>query len=86
MTDYRLFLALAVLGLGACASQGNGSSSASAGNESAARTTETQSAEAGKTAENEPEVICRRERQTGSNRPRRVCYPASNMTSGDGAL
>lgn len=86
MTFLRLAVAVTIFGLSGCATHDNsGTPSSSAQSQTAGKTTESQQSEAGKTAENEPELICRRERQTGSNRPRRVCYPASNMTSGDGA-
>ncbi len=86
MTFLRLAVAVTIFGLSGCATHDNSATpSSSAQSQTASDTTESEPSEAGKTAENEPELICRRERQTGSNRPRRVCYPASNMTSGDGA-
>jgi hypothetical protein len=86
MTFLRLAVAVTIFGLSGCATHENsGTPSSSAQSQTASETTKPEKSEAGKTAENEPELICRRERQTGSNRPRRVCYPASNMTSGDGA-
>lgn len=86
MTFLRLAVAVMIFGLSGCATQdGSRTPPSSAQSQTADETTESQQSEAGKTAENEPGLICRRERQTGSNRPRRVCYPASNMTSGDGA-
>ncbi len=84
MDTLRLTMVIAVLGLGACATQDN-AMTAAAPAQTTTQSSDAQPTEVSTTAEEKTEVICRRERQTGSNRARRVCYPASNMTSGDGA-
>jgi hypothetical protein len=84
MNTFRLTMVIAVLGLGACATQDNAMAPAAPA-QTTTQSSDAQATEASTTAEEKSEVICRRERQTGSNRARRVCYPASTMTSGDGA-
>ncbi len=84
MQIFRLTMLFAVLGLGACATQDNATAPV-APEQTTNEASASKPTDASQTAEQKPEVICRRERQTGSNRARRVCYPASNMNSGDGA-
>jgi hypothetical protein len=81
MAFAKLFVALALLGTGACATPENGSGPASDPRPAAdGQSTAPQSSG---TAENKPGMICRREHQTGSNRPRRVCYPLPDSTAAD---